>query len=254
MFWSKLKVLKSHGKQYIPDLNGVTLAERFRGRPVLNGDADRGAIERLCAMCPTGAISAAPFSLDMGRCLFCGECAWAEPDAVRFTNQHRIGSPTREGLVVTPETGDKIEFSPKDVRAEIGRYFGGALKLRQVSAGGDGSCEMELNASMNVNFDFSRYGIDFVASPRHADGIVLTGPVTENMAASLQMCYEAIATPKVLIVVGADAISGGVFADSKAVDRSFLEQYKPDLWLPGNPTHPLTFIEGVMCLTGRWKR
>lgn len=254
MFISKFKVFKSHGKQYIPDLNRVELTERFHGRPVIGADVSEEVACELQALCPTGAIVASPLSIDLGRCVFCGECQFCEPNAVRFTNDYRLGSPTREGLIVTAHSGNHIKFDTREVRREIVKYFGGALKLRQVCAGGDNSCEMELNASMNVNFDFGRYGIDFVASPRHADGIVITGPITENIAASLQMCYEAVPEPKILIVAGTDAVSGGLFAGSRALDRRFLDRYQPDLWLPGNPTHPMTFIEGVMCLTGRRKR
>jgi Ni,Fe-hydrogenase III small subunit len=96
-----------------------------------------------------------------------------------------------------------------------------------------------------------RFGIEFVASPRHADGIVITGPISKNMAAALQITYDAIPEPKIIIVAGVDAISGGIFADSATLDRSFLDRYKPDLYIPGNPVHPLTFINGVLCLLGK---
>ena len=123
-----------------------------------------------------------------------------------------------------------------------------------MSAGGDASCEMELNATGNVNFDFGRYGVDFTASPRHADGVVITGPVSCNMAAALDICYDAVPDPKIIVACGADACSGGLFAESRAVDRSFFERHRVDLWLPGAPTHPMVFIEGIMNLTGRCRR
>ena len=97
-----------------------------------------------------------------------------------------------------------------------------------------------------MNFDFGRYGVEFVASPRHADGVVITGPISKNMAEALEICYKSIPEPKLVIVCGSEACSGGLFAESKAVDRSFLEKYKVNLWLPGAPTHPMTFIDGVM--------
>ena len=126
--------------------------------------------------------------------------------------------------------------------------------LREVCAGGDASVEMELNATGNVNFDFGRYGVEFTASPRHADGIVLTGPVTTNMAEALDICYDAVAEPKLLIVCGSEACSGGLYAASRAVDRSFFERRHVDLWLPGAPTHPMTYIDGMMNLLGRKTR
>ena len=173
MIYSKIKVLHSHGWQYIPDLNDVTLTEEFRGRPELTATEDMADVEAAAKLCPTGAISAAPFSLDLGRCLFCGECALRAPRNIRFTNDYKIGSTSREALVVTPET-KQIDFHPELVRKEIPKLFSRSLKLRQVSAAGDASIEMELNATGNVNFDFGRYGVEFTASPRHSDGVVRT--------------------------------------------------------------------------------
>ena len=105
---------------------------------------------------------------------------------------------------------------------------------------------MELNAAGNVNFDMGRYGIEFLASPRHCDGLVITGPISANMAEALQICYDAAAHPKVIILAGSDAISGGLFAESGALDRGFLTRYDVDLFVPGNPVHPLSFIHGVL--------
>ena len=253
MIFPKLKVLRSHGTQYIPDLERVELTEEFRGRPELTETGDRGDLERAARRCPAGALSAAPFALDLGRCMFCGECARMAPRNIRFTNDYRIGSPTREGLVLRP--GDtRVAFPEEAVRPEVRRFFGRAHKLRVVGAGGDGSVEMELNATGNVNFDFGRYGVEFTASPRHADGVVLSGPVTRNMAEALEICYQAIAEPKLLIVCGSEACSGGLFAGSRAVDRTFFDTHAADLWLPGAPTHPMTFIDGILNLLGKKKR
>lgn len=253
MIFPKLKVLRSHGTQYIPDLERVELTEEFRGRPELTETGDRGDLERAARRCPAGALSAAPFALDLGRCMFCGECARMAPRNIRFTNDYRIGSPTREGLVLRP--GDtRVAFPEEAVRPEVRRFFGRALQLREVCAGGDASVEMELGATGNVNFDFGRYGVEFTASPRHADGVVLSGPVTRNMAEALEICYQAIAEPKLLIVCGSEACSGGLFAESRAVDRSFLERHRVDLWLPGTPTHPMVFIDGILTLLGKKQR
>ena len=245
MIFPKIKVLKSHGWQYIPNLNDVTLTEEFRGRPELTETDNMADVEAAAKICPTGAISTAPFSLDLGRCMFCGECALCAPKNIRFTNDYKIGSTSREALIVKPRA-ERVEFHHENVRKEIPELFGKALKLRQVSAGGDASVEMELNATGNVNFDFGRYGVEFVASPRHADGVVITGPISSNMAEALDICYNSIPDPKIVIVCGSEACSGGLYADSRAVDRRFLERYNVDLWLPGAPTHPMTFIDGVM--------
>ena len=256
MILPKFIVRRSHGRQYIPDLDAVCLTEKFRGRPELtepSDDEQRAALTRAAAVCPTQAIAAAPFTLDLGRCLFCGECARIAPRAIRFTNDYRIGSPTREGLRLAPGM-DRVPFDPAAVREQIATAFGHALKLRQVSAGGDASVEMELNATGNVNFDFGRYGVEFTASPRHADGVVVSGPITVNMAEALRICCDAVADPKILVVCGSEACSGGLFAGSRAVDRTFFDTHAADLWLPGAPTHPMTFIDGILNLLGKKKR
>lgn len=231
--------------QFIKDLDKAVLPEIFRGRPELKEGLELATAQQVEALCPTGAFSAEPMCIDLGRCVFCGECQRRAPSHIRFTNDHRMATNVRENLLVTPASPPEVAFDVEQVRGEIYRTYGRALKLREVSAGGDNSTEMELNASMNVNFDFGRYGVEFVASPRHADGVVVSGPITRNMADALEICYESVAAPKIIIMAGTDAISGGVFAGSPALDRSFTERYKPDLWLPGNPVHPLTFIDGV---------
>ncbi len=253
MIFPKLKVLRSHGTQYIPDLERVELTEEFRGRPELTETGDRGDLERAARRCPTGALSTAPFALDLGRCMFCGECARMAPRNIRFTNDYRIGAPTREGLVLRP--GDtRVAFPEEAVRPEVRRFFGRALQLREVCAGGDASVEMELGATGNVNFDFGRFGVGFTASPRHADGVVVSGPVTRNMAEALEICYDAVPDPRILVACGTEACSGGLYAESRAVDRTFFDRHTPDLWLPGVPTHPMTFIDGIMTLLGRKRR
>ena len=186
----------------------------------------------------------------MVKCTFCGECAIAFPDKIHFTNDFKIATNDPDNLIVR-SGNHEVKLNPVMIRKEIQKLFSGSLKLRQVSAAGDNSCEMELNAAGNVNFDMGRFGIEFVASPRHADGIVITGPISENMAAALQICYDAIPAPKIIILVGTDAISGGIFAGSPALNRSFLEKYHIDLYIPGNPAHPLTFINGVLSLLGK---
>ena len=202
----------------------------------------------LLELCPTNAISAAPVCIDLGKCTFCGECAFAFPNKIKFTTDNKIATNERHKLIIKEGDDKLIVLNPELIRKEIYKCFSGSLKLRQVSAGGDNSCELELNACGNVNFDMGRFGIEFVASPRHADGIVITGPITGNMAQPLQICYEAIPQPKMIILAGTDAISGGIFEGSPALNRSFLSKYIIDLYVPGNPIHPLTFINGLLQL------
>jgi Ni,Fe-hydrogenase III small subunit len=243
----ELKILKSHGLQYIRNLANVKLPDTFRGRPEISENITTEEARELKNVCPAGAISHHPeISLDMGKCLFCKECQFKRPDLIKFTDDYKIATNNRADLIVKAGDKNPIPFRRDLVRTEIGKIFGRALKLRQISAGGDNSCEMELNAAGNVNFDMGRFGIEFHASPRHCDGIVITGPVTQNMNEALKICYEAVPSPKIIILAGVDAISGGLFAGNAAVTRSFIDSHTIDLYVPGNPMHPLTFINGIM--------
>ncbi len=246
-----LKILLHQGKQYIPDVTTAKVPGIFRGRPVIS--TEKVNDDELMELCPANAISTNPLCIDLGKCTFCGECAIAFPKKIKFTTDYKIATNERQKLIIKEGQDEPIELNPELIRKEIYEYFSGSLKLRQVCAGGDGSCEMELNACSNVNFDMGRFGIEFVASPRHADGIVITGPITENMAQPLQICYDAIPEPKIIILTGTDAISGGIFEGSLALNRSFLSKYKIDLYVPGNPIHPLTFINGVLELIKKRK-
>jgi Ni,Fe-hydrogenase III small subunit len=245
---NNLKILYHQGKQYIPDVTKSKVPGVFRGRPEISLEkVDEAA---LLDICPTNAILTNPVRIDIGKCTFCAECSIKFPNKVRFTTDYKISTNQRERLVIAEGLSGPVKLNADLVRKEIHDFFSGSLKLRQVSAAGDNSCELELNACGNVNFDMGRFGIEFVASPRHADGIVITGPISENMAEALQICYDAIPDPKIIILVGTDAISGGIFEGSPALNRAFLNKYKIDLYVPGNPAHPLTFINGVLELIG----
>jgi Ni,Fe-hydrogenase III small subunit len=250
--FDNIKILWHNGKQYIPDVTTVIVPGKFRGRPVIsNIKVNETALKELC---PTGAINTNPCSIDMGKCTFCGECSIQFPEKIFFTKDYKLSSNDRNLLIIKEGEDNPVLLDPALIRQEIHNFFGGSLKLRQVSAGGDNSCEMELNASGNVQFDIGRFGIDFVASPRHADGIVITGPISENMAEPLERCYNAVPNPKIIVLAGTDAISGGIFAGSPALDRSFLDKYHIDLYVPGNPVHPLTFINGLLALIAKKKK
>lgn len=241
---NNLKILYHQGKQFIPNPTTVQVPGIFRGRPIIS--TEKVDETKLLELCPTNAISTNPVTIDMGKCTFCGECALCFPNKIRFTKDYKIASNERNGLIVKEGDDKPITMNPAIIRKEIHALFGKSLKLRQISAGGDNSCEWELNASNNVQFDISRYGIEFVASPRHADGIVITGPISENMAEAVQICCDAVPTPKIIVLVGIDAISSGIFEQSKAINRVFLEKYPIDLYIPGNPAHPLTIINGIL--------
>ena len=246
-----LKILKHQRNQFIKDITNVILKEPFRGRPFISNNFVNE--NELINLCPVGAITSNPVSIDLGKCTFCNECAIKYPDKIKFTTDYKISTNDPSSLIIKEGEDKTIELNPDLIRKEISLFFHDSLKLRQVSAAGDNSAELELNAAGNVNFDIGRFGIEFVASPRHADGIVITGPISENMATPLQMCYDAVPNPKIIILCGVDAINGGIFSGSPALNRKFLYRYKIDLYIPGNPPHPLTFINGVLDLIKKRK-
>ena len=232
----KLKYFQ--GKQYIKDIQNATIKEQFRGFPIVkSGNVD-------CSICPTGALCTNPNSIDLGKCTLCAKC---KCEAIQFSPKYKLGSTSRNKLIIKENmTYEEFEKTAIEARKEIKKIFSKSLKLRQVSAGGCNGCEMELNACSNCNFDMGRFGIDFVASPRHADGLVITGPITKNMAKALDDCYKSTPNPKIVILAGACAISGGIFQNSDELDREFIDKYNIDLYIPGCPVHPLTFINAVL--------
>ena len=197
--------------RFPPD--GGDFPERFRGRP-------QG-------------------SSDLGACLF-------SPEEGRYSRDYRMATSTRAALV-TP-TGEVELARALDERAR--KLFQRSLRLRSVVAGSCNGCEAELAALGNVVFDLFRFGVQFVASPRHADGIVVTGAVNRNMRRALELTYEAVPPPKLVIAVGACAISGGPFAGSPEVGTGVGDVLPVDLWVPGCPPHPLTMLDGLLRLLG----
>jgi formate hydrogenlyase subunit 7 len=226
------------------------LPARFLGRPTL----DTALCSRNCAACegacPTGAVTARDgvLRLDTGRCLFCGACQSTCPSgAIRFTPDHRLAAARREDMVLTG-----AEASPPEARHEGARALcGRSLKLRQVSAGGCNACEADTNVLSTVGWDLGRLGIQFVASPRHADAILVTGPVTANMELALKKTYEATPAPKFIIALGACAISGGLFREHAEVRQGAADVVPVDLFIPGCPPHPLTILDGLLRFLGK---
>ena len=235
------------------------LSPRFLGRPVLT-PVDCGPCRTCLDICPTGALlptagaeDGAP-TLDMGRCTFCGACRDACPKgAIAFTGEHRLASFTREGLLVRPGVAaaeqEAAHNAPPAAREKFS-LFRRSLKLRQVSAGGCNACEADCNVLTTLVYDLGRFGIDFVASPRHADGLAVTGPVTENMRLALLDTYAALPEPRLVLAVGACAISGGLFRHAPQCNKGVSNLLPVDLFIPGCPPNPWTILDGLLSLRG----
>ncbi len=223
------------------------LSDRFLGRPVITRH-NCGTCRACLDVCPTKALQIDENGprLDMGRCLFCGACAAAcKANVITFSGEHRVCTFAREDLVVSAAL-----HTPHPPRADAA-MFARSLKLREVSAGGCNACEADTNVLGTLVYDLGRFGIDFVASPRHADGLVVTGPVTHNMRAALLDTYEAMPEPRLVIAVGSCAISGGLFREGGDDCTGLENLLHVDAFIPGCPPNPWSILNGLLALTGR---
>lgn len=226
------------------------MSDRFRGRPVIEREKCPIGCRDCADACPTDAIKIdnQGLRLDLGRCLFCTDCVEACPEqAIRYTQEFRLAANRRKDLVMNGQT---LELA-KALEDKTQHLFGRSLKLRQVSAGGCNGCESDVNVLNTIVFDLGRFGIQFVASPRHADGLLITGPVTENMKSALESSYAAVPSPKIVIAVGACAIAGGPYIDHPEVHNGADSVVPVHLYVPGCPPHPLTILDGLLRLLGR---
>lgn len=246
----RARLRQRHRTVAFPDSPAPELPERFRGHPVIAAERCQEGCARCADACPTGAIRLEPtLGVDLGKCLFCTECVSACPGgALAYGSDYRLAARRREDLVVEEQEAVRLATALDE---KSRRLFGRSLKLRQVSAGGCNGCEAEINVLGTVVWDIGRFGIQIVASPRHADGLIITGPVTGNMRLALRRTYDAVAPPKIVIAVGACAISGGPYIDHPEVDNGAAGLVPVDLYVPGCPPHPLTILDGLLRLLGR---
>lgn len=245
------RLQQGHQTMKYPHGPAPKLSDRFRGYPSINADQCRGGCDACAEACPTGAMTVENNQprIDTGKCLFCADCEQACPQrAIHFSDNYQLAARQRQDMLAVSHQPAR----PADLAMDrnLKKLFGRSLKLRQVSAGGCNACEADTNVLNTLAWDLGRFGIQFVASPRHADGLLITGPVTENMHLALKKTYEAVPDPKIVIAVGACAISGGPYIDHKQVHNGADTVVPVDLYIPGCPPHPLTILDGLIRFLG----
>lgn len=242
---------QGHRTTRYPDGDPPPLPDHFRGAPSIDPTRCPEGCRACAEACPTDAIDfeAGEARLDLGRCIFCPECAAACPaGAITFTEDYRLAARARADLRVGAGEERKLAAA---LDARLRALFGRSLKLRVVSAGDCNGCAADVNVLSTIAWDIGRFGIQYVASPRHADGMILMGPVTENMRVAVRKTYDAIPAPKIVIAIGACAISGGIYAGHPEQHDGAESVVPVDLFIPGCPPHPLTILDGLLRLLGR---
>jgi Ni,Fe-hydrogenase III small subunit/formate hydrogenlyase subunit 6/NADH:ubiquinone oxidoreductase subunit I len=252
------------------------VSQHVRGRPEIDFNQWRDA-RSSAEVCPTGAIGFQDQSdtreatLDLAKCTFCGLCADLDP-AIRMTTQVELAETSRAALIfraryrlkpdgshhrlleTPPPTPVQIDREGQELKATVFKLLGRSLHIREVDAGSCNGCEIEIVGLNSPVYDVERFGLHFVASPRHADLLLVTGPVTRNMELALRKTYEAMPGPRLVVAVGACGCSGGIFGHNYATCGGVDQVLPVDVYIPGCPPNPQALIHGILLAVGRLTR
>jgi Ni,Fe-hydrogenase III small subunit/formate hydrogenlyase subunit 6/NADH:ubiquinone oxidoreductase subunit I len=249
----------------------------LRGRPVIDFEK---AVDCLPAalVCPTGALTVEDkldnrkVTLDYGRCIFCGLCAEASTDStIRITAEVDLAAQQRSHLVSSAyyrvdvagkqqflkleladrQVSEEEEAVKEQLREKIRRVLRRSLQIREVDAGSCNGCEVEITGLNSPIYDAERLGLRFVASPRHADMLLVTGPVTRSMEIPLKKAYNATPEPRLVVAVGACGCSGGIFGCNYASLGGVDQVIPVDVYIPGCPPPPQALLHGILLAVGR---
>src|SRR5574338_61187 len=234
------------------DITGVSSG--YRGKAIIMQDKISALdFETLDNACPTHSFGFdkknQALSVDHGKCITCDKCSVLSPTLIKIKNNFAHASKNRMGLVESFDVGS-IEKSydeiGKELKEKIHNLYGRSLAIREVDAGSCNGCEVEITALNNPIYDIERFGIHFVASPRHADVLLVTGPASRNMEIALKRTYDATPGPKLVVAVGACACSGGIFGDTYATTGGIDKIVPVDVYIPGCPPRPQALVYGLL--------
>ncbi len=255
------KDIVGNGIETIKDLSNLLASKNYRGSVSFEAvptDDQKKALEDIC---PTKALFStkenSAMGLDNGKCIMCGYCSEIAPKTIKISNKPAVPVKAKSQMVdySVPQLAQEksYEQAGNELKEKIQKMFGRSLAIRQVDAGSCNGCEIEITALNNPIYDIERFGIHFVASPRHADVLLVTGPASRNMEVALRRTYDATPGPKIVVAVGACACSGGIFGDTYATTGGIDKVVPVDVYIPGCPPRPEVLLQGLLLAVNKMK-
>ena len=262
MIKSTRKGIVGNGIETIKNLANSLSSKNYHGSAIFTAEPTNDQRKTLEDICPTKALFSikenSAMGLDNGKCIMCGYCSEAAPQTIKISNKPATPAKMKSQIIEysSPQTlpsEKSYDQIGNELKEKIQKMFGRSLAIRQVDAGSCNGCEIEIAALNNPIYDIERFGIHFVASPRHADVLLVTGPASRNMTIALLRTYEATPDPKIVIAVGACACSGGIFGDTYATTGGIDKVVPVDVYIPGCPPRPEILLQGLLLAVNRMK-